>query len=84
MNIEAAEQAPPPVPGERSNKPAMERVIGLIKAKATITPSSLDLEIVDLRGDYHSFHAVIPAPLLAARDQLSIDTSAGKAGLDRI
>ena len=62
----------------------MERVIRLVKVKAAIGPSALDLQIVDLRRDYHSFHAVIPAPLLAAGDQLSIDTGAGKAGMYRI
>ena len=62
----------------------MERVVGLIKAKATITPSSLDLEIVDLGRDYHSLHTVIPAPLLTAGDQLSIDAGTGKVGMYRI
>ena len=62
----------------------MERVIGLIKVKAPIAPSSLDLEVVYLRGNHHSFHAVIAAPLLTAVDQLSIDTGAGKAGVHRI
>ena len=62
----------------------MERVIGLIKVKAPIAPSSLDLEVIYLRGNYHSFHAVIATPLLTAVDQLSIDTGAGKAGMHRI
>ena len=59
----------------------MERVIGLIEVKAAIAPSSLNLEIVYLRGDYHSFHAVIAAPQLTSGDQLSIDTGAGKPGM---
>src|SRR5437868_7099015 len=71
-------------PGWWSNEPAMERVIGLIKEKSPIAPSSLDLEVVYLRGNHHSFHAVIAAPLFAAGDQLSIDTGAGKAGMHRI
>jgi hypothetical protein len=59
----------------------MQRVIRLIEVKTAIAPSSLDLEIVYLRGDYHSFHPVIMAPLLTAGDQLSIDTGASKLGM---